>query len=98
MKEKLTIIGWHRGWRKVSSVQAIKEIGGLGLGTSKETVDSALDGNQAEVFAEGNEACLKLAQRLADLGAVVIYRGKTYDGFPDEECVIKRQRPQKAKP
>lgn len=97
MKEKLAIIGWHRGWRKISSVEAIKEIGGLGLGAAKKVVDLALENEEAEIFVEGNEACKKLAQRLADLGAIVTYRERTYDSFLDEEPVVTRQRFKKVK-
>jgi hypothetical protein len=85
MKVAVQIIGWHPCWEKITSIIAIRISAGCGLTDAKHIVDRALTGGFAEFEVEGLVEAARVAQELADLGAVIYSDGVTYDSFHGDE-------------
>ena len=85
MKVVVQIIGWHPRWEKIASIKAIRISSGCGLADAKRVVDQALTKEFAEFEVEGLVEAKRVAQELADLGAVVSCASVTYDGFHGDE-------------
>lgn len=81
MKVVVQIIGWHPRWEKIASIKAIRIASGCGLADAKRVVDQASTKEFAEFEVEGLVEAKRVAQELADLGAVVSCAGVTYDSF-----------------
>jgi len=82
MKVLVQIIGWNDGWNKVESTKAIHSATSGGLAKAKIIVDEALDDLKPTFEVEGVPEAKNLAQKLADLGAVVSCLDVTYNTMP----------------
>jgi hypothetical protein len=85
MKTAVQIVGWHPRWEKIASIKAIRISSDCGLADAKRVVDRALTEEFAEFEVDGLEEAKRVAQELADLGAVVLCAGVTYDSFHGDE-------------